>query len=201
MTWYIRLYEYTWKVIYNLVCMPYKKNRIWIRYWRLIVISEAERSEKRNWIRWLCKCDCWNEKIVFSDELSSWKSNSCWCLRNERLKQLQFKAGIDREKQILNNQFRNSRFKKIWSSLTFEDFKKLSYWNCFYCWQEPIRIIKDNISENTITINWIDRIDSNLIYSKENTVSCCKNCNTAKSIMTQEEFYKWIKKVYEFNNL
>jgi len=201
MTWITRFYKYTWKVIYNLKCMPSYKNRVWNKYWRLIVISESERSEKRNWVRWLCKCDCWNEKIVFSDELSSWKSNSCWCLRNERLKQLQFKAGIDREKQILNNQFRNSRFKKIWSSLTFEDFKKLSYWNCFYCWQEPIRIIKDNISENTITINWIDRIDSNLIYSKENTVSCCKNCNTAKSIMKQEEFYKWIKKVYEFNNL
>ena len=201
MTWYIRFCEYTGKVVYNLKCMPSYKNRVWNRYWRLIVISEAKRSEKRNWVRWLCKCDCWNEKIVFSDELSSWKSNSCWCLRNERLKQLQFKAGIDRESQILNNQFRNSRFKKIWCTLTFEEFKILSYWNCFYCWQEPIRIIKDDISKNIITINWIDRIDSNLIYSKENTVSCCKNCNTAKSIMTQDEFYKWINKVYKYNNL
>lgn len=210
MTWYIRLYEYTWKVIYNLKCMPIYKYRVWNRYWRLTVISEAKRSEKRNWVRWLCKCDCWNEKVVFSDELSSWKSNSCWCLRNERLKQLQFKPEIDRKKQILNNQFRNSRFKKIWTSLTLEDFKELSYWNCFYCWQEPNRTIEDRgcdskkrkkISDEIIKINWIDRINSNWIYSKENTVSCCKNCNTAKSIMTQEEFYKWIKKVYEFNNL
>lgn len=183
--------------------MPSYKNRVWDRYWRLIVISEAERSEKRKWVRWLCKCDCWKEKIVFSDELSSRKSNSCWCLKYEVLHSMwfQFKKNNDRKEQILHNQFNNSRFKKIWCSLTFEDFKKLSYWNCFYCWQEPTRIIKDSISENTIQINWIDRIDSNLLYSKENTVSCCKNCNTAKSIMTQEEFLKWIKKVYEFNKM
>jgi len=190
--------------------MPKLKNRTWERYWRLLVISQAEENEKRKWIRWNCKCDCWNNKIVYSDELSSWKSNSCWCLRNERLKDLQYKPRKDRKKQILNNQFRNSRLKKIWCNLTFEEFKKLSYWNCYYCWQEPNRIIEDRktdskkqwkISNEIIKINWIDRINSNWIYTKENTVSCCKNCNTAKSIMTQEEFLKWVKKVYEFNNL
>lgn len=192
--------------------MPKFKNRIWEKYWRLTVISQAERSDKRKWIRWNCLCDCWKEKIVYSDELSSWKSNSCWCLKYEVLHNMwfQFKPVEDRKKQILNNQFRSSRFKKIWCDLTLEDFEKLSYWDCYYCWQEPNRIIEDRrcdskkqwkISNETIKINWIDRIDSNWIYSKENTVSCCKNCNIAKSIMTQEEFLKWIKKVYEFNNL
>jgi len=189
--------------------MPKFKDRTWERYWRLVVVKQAERSNNRNWVRWYCKCDCWSKKVVFSDELSSWRSNSCWCLKNERLKYLHFKPNEDRKKQIINNQFKNSRFKKIWCTLTFEEFKELSYWNCYYCWQEPNRIIEDRtcdtkkwkISDETVKINWIDRIESNWIYSKENTVSCCKNCNTAKSIMAQEEFYKWIKKVYEFNKL
>ena len=192
--------------------MPKFKDRIWERYWRLLVISQAERIERRKWVRWNCKCDCWKNKIVFSDELSSWKSLSCWCLKNEHLKNIwfQFRWNKDRKKQILINYSNNSRFKKIGSELTFKDIERLSYWNCYYCWQEPNRIIEDrscntkskwNISKEFIKINWIDRIDSNWIYTRKNTVSCCKNCNTAKSVMTQDEFYKWIKKIYEFNNL
>lgn len=191
--------------------MPKFKDRVWEKYWRLIVISQAERSYKRKWIRWICKCECWNSKIVFSDDLSSWRSLSCWCLRNEHLHNIwfQFRWNKNREEQILNNQFRNSRLKKIWCTLTFEEFKNLSYWNCYYCWEEPNRIIEDrrcdtkrkwNISKEIIKINWIDRIDSNWIYSKENTVSCCEVCNRAKSILTQEDFYKWISKVYKYNN-
>ncbi len=58
MTLYFRFYGYTWKVICNLKYMPSIKNRIWDRYWRLLVISQAERSEKRKWIKYNCKCDC-----------------------------------------------------------------------------------------------------------------------------------------------
>ena len=189
--------------------MPKFKDRVWERYWRLTVISQAERSETRKWIRWNCKCDCGNKKIVFSDELSSWKSNSCWCLKKEILKNswFQFRWNKDRKKQILKNYSNNSRFKKIGSTLTFEDIERLSYQNCYYCWQEPNRIIEDRrcntkskwkISKEFIKINWIDRIDSNLTYTKENTVSCCEICNRAKSTLTQEEFYKWIKKVNNY---
>lgn len=190
--------------------MPKVINIIWNKYWRLTVIRKLEERWNRGQIKFECKCDCWNTHILTWESLRWWKSKSCWCLRDEVLQDLRYKPRKDRKKQILNNQFRNSRFKKIWCTLSFEEFKKISYWNCYYCWQEPSRIIEDRrcdsksqwkISNETIKINWIDRIDSNWIYSKENTVSCCKNCNTAKSIMTQEEFYKWIKKVYEFNKL
>ena len=55
------------------------------------------------------------------------------------------------------------------------------------------------LSGVSIRVNGIDRIDSNIGYTKENSVSCCKFCNTAKSTMSRDEFLKWIKKVYEYN--
>ena len=34
---------------------------------------------------------------------------------------------------------------------------------------------------------------------KDNSVPCCKYCNFAKHTMSEEDFYVWIKRVYEYN--
>lgn len=41
----------------------------------------------------------------------------------------------------------------------------------------------------------IDRIDSNLSYSKENCVSCCSMCNYMKKDFNQSDFIKQCKKI------
>jgi 5-methylcytosine-specific restriction endonuclease McrA len=43
----------------------------------------------------------------------------------------------------------------------------------------------------------MDRIDSSKNYSKENVVPCCKQCNSAKSTLSQEEFFNMIKAIYK----
>ena len=48
---------------------------------RLTVVSRAENSNGRT--RWLCLCECGNNKIVPSDALRSGKSRSCGCLSEE----------------------------------------------------------------------------------------------------------------------
>lgn len=53
------------------------------------------------------------------------------------------------------------------------------------------------LSETVVKINGIDRIDSEVGYTKENTVPCCKYCNTAKNTMSYNEFIEWIKRVYK----
>ncbi len=202
MTLYFRFYGYTWKVICNLKYMPSIKNRIWDRYWRLLVISQAERSEKRKWIRWNCKCDCWNEKIVFSDELSSGKSNSCWCLKNEYLHNswFQFKWNNNRKEQIMKDLYKWSRFKRKWMDISFDKFCEISFSKCHYCWLEYSKTIIDRMkSDEFVNINWIDRLDSNLWYLETNIVPCCKICNTAKSILSKYDFLEWIERVYNYS--
>ena len=49
---------------------------------RYTVIKFAEKS-KNGTSKWLCRCDCGNEKIVFSTALLSGKSKSCGCLASE----------------------------------------------------------------------------------------------------------------------
>lgn len=52
------------------------------RYGRWIVIERAENS-KDNRSRWLCRCDCGNEKILKLCDLRNGRSRSCGCLRKE----------------------------------------------------------------------------------------------------------------------
>lgn len=59
--------------------------------------------------------------------------------------------------------------------------------------------VKKDYQDEVLKINGIDRIDSNIGYTKENSVSCCKFCNFAKHTMSESDFYKWIRRVYEYN--
>ena len=55
------------------------------------------------------------------------------------------------------------------------------------------------LSDTIVCVNGIDRVDSSKGYVEDNVVSCCKYCNTAKNTMSRDEFFKWIKRVYEYN--
>ena len=189
-------------------------DRTGLKYGRLTVMSHNGR-DKRNKHLWLCKCECGNEKVVVSDNLSSGKSNSCGCLKAEFLSNsgFQFRGIEDREEAVLKVQYSHlkRRHKKIDKNsivIDFKIFKELSKSKCRYCGLEHSKIIEDRLSErsdgkklsdNVIKINGIDRIDSNVGYTKNNSVTCCKYCNFAKHTMSEDDFYKWIRRVYEFN--
>lgn len=57
------------------------KDRTGVKYSRLTVIREVE--PKNGEVRWLCRCDCGNEKVLESGQLASGKSKSCGCLMLE----------------------------------------------------------------------------------------------------------------------
>ena len=189
-------------------------DRTGLKYGRLTVIKHSGK-DKRNKHLWLCKCECGNEKIVVSDNLSSGKSNSCGCLKKEFLANsgFQFRGIDDREYAVLKVQYshlkrRHKKIDTIRSVISFLVFKDLSKSKCKYCGLEHSKEIEDRLSEksdgkklsdNVIKINGIDRVDSNIGYTKENSVACCKYCNFAKHTMSEDDFYKWIRRVYEFN--
>lgn len=188
--------------------IPKFKNRIGDRYGRLTVIEYAGK-DKRGKHLWLCKCDCGNEKIVVSDNLSSGKSNSCGCLLHEVTgRGNQYGYYKDREEAILRVQYshlkrRNKKFDG--EVISFEEFVTKSKSPCFYCGLEYSRELQDRrnetkskglASDTVVKCNGIDRINSNIGYTSENTVPCCKYCNTAKSTMTVEDFKNWIIRLY-----
>ena len=193
--------------------MPRFKDRTNDKYGRLTVISHAGKDH-RNKHLWLCLCDCGNKKVVVSDNLSSRKSNSCGCLKAEVLARKGNQYGIheDREKALLKVQYshlkRRDKNKGFSDTISLEVFSRLSKSSCKYCGLEHSKEIEDRLNESkkqkrlsdhVLKCNGIDRVDSSKGYTLENSVSCCKYCNTAKNTMAESDFYNWIKRVYEFN--
>ena len=194
--------------------MPRFLDRTNMRYGRLLVKEHKSKDDKGRHL-WLCECDCGNEKIVVGNNLSSGKSKSCGCLKKEFLskKGNQFGLHKDRQKAMLKVQYshlkrRHSNNKMSGNVIEFENFVKLSKSKCKYCGVEHSKEIEDRLNESknkkrlsdeVLKINGIDRIDSNIGYTKENSVTCCKFCNFAKHTMSENDFYKWIRRVYEYN--
>ena len=194
--------------------MPRFKDRTGDKYGRLTVISHAGKDPRGKHL-WLCLCECGNEKIVVADSLSSGKSKSCGCLKRDFLaeKGNQFGLYEDRQDAMMKVQYshlkrRHSNNKMSGEVIDFKAFSLLSKSKCKYCGLDHSKEIEDRLNESknkkrlsneVLKINGIDRIDSNIGYTKENCVPCCKFCNFAKHTMNEHEFYKWIKKVYEYN--
>ena len=53
------------------------------KFERLLVIKRVENS-KSGQTRWLCKCDCGNETVVWGSHLRSGHTKSCNCMQKEK---------------------------------------------------------------------------------------------------------------------
>ena len=191
--------------------MPKFKNRINEVYGRLTVVEHSGK-DCRGKHMWLCRCSCGKEKVVSSDNLSSWKSKSCGCLKSEFLSRKGNQWGLftDREVALLKVQYhhikKRNKKKGFTDIISFDEFRVLSKSPCTYCNISHSREIEDRLSENPnqkrlsdhiLKINGIDRVNSSLGYTSDNSVACCGTCNFAKHTMNESEFFRWIRSVYE----
>lgn len=189
------------------------KDRTGDKHGRLTVISHSGKDHRKKHL-WLCLCECGNEKVVVGDNLSSGKSNSCGCLKTEFLARKGNQYGLyeDREVALLKVQYshlkRRNKLKGFSDVISLDEFCTISKSPCKYCGLEYSKEIEDRVNESkkqkrlsdhVLKCNGVDRVDSSKGYTVENSVACCKYCNTAKNTMTESEFYAWIKRVYEFN--
>lgn len=62
--------------------MRTKESLIGRRFHRLVVIAPAD-PDKKGMKRWLCKCDCGNEKIIYQQSLCRGATKSCGCYSKE----------------------------------------------------------------------------------------------------------------------
>ena len=150
---------------------------------------------------YLCKCDCGDEKYYIAGKLKN-KRNTCCatCAYKKRPQSTERYSDIER---LFNLSIRN-RCKltkgRIENKLSLEKFKELIKQDCFYCGEPPqkldylshTKIVKHDI----IYANGIDRIDSSGHYEDSNCVACCKQCNTMKMDMSQQDFKNKIIKLY-----
>jgi hypothetical protein len=188
------------------------KDIIGKKYGRLTVVKLLEERGNRGQLKYLCECECGKKHITSGESIRAGKSKSCGCLKKEFIEKNKFKRIEDREIALLKVQYshlkrRNKKMGFV-DVIDFETFTRLSKGSCKYCGLEYSKEIEDRLNESKkskrlsdhiLKCNGIDRVDNKKGYVKDNCVSCCKYCNFAKHTMTEDEFYKWIKKVYEYN--
>jgi len=168
------------------------------KFGRLTALYPTDLREKGG-VVWMCLCECGEEKLVVSAELTRAKNpgsgkgiRSCGCL-NEA-----FPNGEAAFNRIYSNYRGSARNRNFEFSLEKEEFRKLITSTCFYCGTPPNRTTNTRRpSAKQFTYNGIDRIDNEKGYIGGNCVPCCRECNFAKRNMTQENFINWVACVYE----
>lgn len=162
-----------------------------------IKFIEKRKKGKGQYHFWEFQCDCGNIKTINKNSVMSNTVKSCGCLHKENV----FKKEYGFANFIHTFYYYKANAKKrnyIWD-LTKEQFKILTQNNCYYCDAKPSNIMNGKFCNGEFIYNGIDRINNNEHYTLKNSVSCCKICNNAKSILTKEEFLNWIKRVYNYN--
>lgn len=88
--------------------------------------------------------------------------------------------------------------KQEWA-LTDEQFISLIAQPCHYCGVMNSNRIKASSRYKTdFVYNGIDRKDSSLGYTPENSLPSCKHCNLAKREKPYKDFIEWVHKTSEF---
>lgn len=170
-----------------------------LRHGRLVA-TKIHSQDKNKRFLWVCKCDCGGSKILRLSTFKTGKITSCGCERiahnrhNKRdfaILNLLYKSTVCRRHK--NMKFEND----IISLTTFEDLVLSS---CFYCGREPFVKINDKATKSFLLVSGVDRINNNLGYVEGNVRSCCKDCNTAKASLTEQQFYNLINLIHQRNN-
>ena len=157
-------------------------------------------------VKYNCLCDCGNIKVVGHNNLVYNKTKTCGCYSKNKMRELCKKTfrltpGESSSRNLYKCYEKKCRKLKREFNITLEYFRMITKMNCYYCEVEPGNrhktISKDKEWEeiNTYIYNGLDRIDSNLGYTEENVVPCCKICNTAKMDYPQDQFIEWLKRI------
>lgn len=170
---------------------------------KLTIIDKSDIHKGKQF--WNCKCECGNLTKAWTSQLNRGVKKSCGCLRSETSRKSIAKPILGRTlpygEAARNKLYFTYRFdakgKDVDFCLTRDQFSILTKGNCAYCGKEPNHAYTYKNMNGPYTANGIDRVNSSLGYTIENTVSCCKTCNLMKNTLSVEEFFTHIELIYK----
>lgn len=136
------------------------------RFGKLLVIRAVDERSNAGKMKFLCRCDCGNEKIIVGGSLRSGNTNSCGCWKakgaSERLK----KHGFSRHPSY-------GRYCQMMSRCYNKDhpeYKNYGARGISVCerWRNSVEDFINDIGTAPSRSYSIDRIDNNSNYSPEN---------------------------------
>jgi hypothetical protein len=106
---------------------------------------------------------------------------------------------------LFSRYIRGAMNREILFLLTFDEYLELAKMNCTYCGVEPRpfnawtghnhKKTSEEFESFWIKANGIDRIKSEEGYKKGNILTCCKECNYAKGVMTTIEGNSYLDRI------
>jgi len=158
------------------------------RFGRLICL---ERVKDGRTTKYVCYCNCGKETTVLHDHLKYGRTKSCGCIRREVSRNRARKTpGYTVKTGIWNYYKRNAVVRGLEWLLSRAQLETLISQPCRYCNRFGATTTKTPFGD-VLQHNGIDRLDNQLGYTPENSVSCCKTCNQAKNSLTVTEFRTW----------
>jgi 5-methylcytosine-specific restriction endonuclease McrA len=148
-----------------------------------------------------CRCFCGKLTIASGFDLLHGYRTSCGCipetkrLKKEADKILHKKIPKSGDSILIlyKRYIKGADDRGLEFRLEINEFIKLTSSNCFYCGKKPQQVVNGIIP---YIYNGIDRVDNNKGYLIENCVSCCKECNRSKNIMSSTKFLTMVGKIY-----
>ncbi len=176
------------------------------RFGMLTVIGKDEKKTKEKKRQYyFCQCDCGSPvKSIAKASLVSKRRPTFSCGCHDKYRQ----GFIDNREtavaKVLYGKMKKRHVSKleddIQEFITFEDFLIKIHEPCHYCGAVDTSYLSDRATDYVLHYNGLDRLDSSKGYRKDNTVSCCVDCNIAKGTMMVDEFADFLKRIHEFQN-
>jgi hypothetical protein len=160
------------------------------RFGKLTVIAFSHTVNSRSICQ--CLCDCGNTVLVHKNHLTNKPAGtkSCGCLRKDVVRSRKTETPY---KIIFADYVHGAKRRGVSFELTFDEVSRLIVADCYYCGNPPQSIYKRY--NHNFSYNGIDRVDNDKGYTTDNVVTCCKECNRAKSVMSQQDYIDLCKRV------
>lgn len=162
------------------------------QYNRWTVISQIPKIKGKP-TKWLCKCECGNEKEIVGSSLLNNSSKSCGCLKHE----LNFKGYEQINHVFWANIIESALKRNIDFNLKIEDA-----WNLYIKQDkkcaisgQKIEFVTHNDRQAYQTAS-LDRIKNSEGYTIDNIQWVHKQINFLKGVLSDEELFFWSKEVY-----
>lgn len=167
------------------------------RYGRLVVLERSGSLGKL--AAWKCRCDCGQTSRVTGSNLRSGNTSSCGCESKKGMAARYSRSIVPPSSTALKtvlSQYRTSASRRGLEWLLSDTQALLLFsGDCHYCGVPPSNTASYGTAK--ATYSGIDRVDNSLGYIDGNVVSCCIQCNRAKSAFNSMAFLAWIERTYD----
>ena len=180
---------------------------------QLTILSKSTKIGSNKKSYYICMCDCGAQTVVSRSDLVTKNVKSCGC-RRRLMPSLTFKLepGEVSYRALYKRCTHGAIVRDIPLTLTSIQHRAIIKENCYYCNSPPVpyncyssrknsNMTTKSVKDAWIIANGIDRIDSNLGYSIENSVACCSACNYGKNDYPAQEFIAWCRRVVAFQDV